>query len=74
VLGVGVLVLVLVLAAVHLAVVLGVASDKVTGVPTPEASILLCTTPSMVVVELFQLVDDQHDLLVTKCLHLVLCN
>ena len=58
-------------------VLLGVMSDEVVEVSTTIATILRTTTAlavHAVVVKPRELVDDQCQLIVPKCLHLHLCN
>ena len=74
----GVLALVLALADVILVggvlVLLGAVGDEVVGISTAKASLVLTTTPSIqaVVVKPRESAEDQSQLIILKCLHLLL--
>ena len=76
----GVLALVLALADVILVggvlVLLGAVGDEVVGISTAKASLVLTTTPSIqaVVVKPRESAEDQSQLIILKCLHLLLCD
>ena len=70
-----VLELVSVLLVREVLVLLGAVGDKVVGISTAKASLVLTATPAIqtVVVEPRELADDRSQLIIPKCLHLLLC-